>query len=224
MLTVTPIKRVLERIGRDIVIPEGREITVEPEEKEFAELFSLVEIRSFTDLQDLTLIPQGLDEKRVLQAIADDDAKALSAAQTYLQPQGKSGGCDCLESEEGTPSKLRYRSDLRTTYNGIRKTQNPHLSRLLSDFYGKPIEWDSPISAHIRGWISKSNDPSVRSGFISIIVCKPQDITILPNATLSLPASTKLLWANKVRIHVGGKLKSNSSYMKIKCNSVQGNL
>jgi hypothetical protein len=220
MLTVTPIKRVLEKTGRDIVVPEGREITVGPEEREFAELFSLVEIRSFADLQDLTLIPQGLDEKRVLQAIADDDAEALSAARNYLQPQSKSGGCDCLQSEEGTPLKLHYRSDLRTTYNGIRKTQNPHLSRLLSDLYSKPIEWDSPISAHILWWMLKKNALSAIRGF----VLKPKNITILSNATLSLSASTKLLWANDIRIHAGGKLKSNSSYMKIKCNSVQGNI
>jgi len=219
-LEFIPIGKVLELEGGDIAIPRPEVVNVGPEEEAYAQYFHCVEIRSFGDLQALTLVPEGLDEEAVRQAMAEDDAEALSAARHYLQTHTKAGVYSCGEPEDGIPLKFSYRSDLRTTYDAIRKTQNPHLSRLLSDLYEKEVAWDSLVPAHIRGWIYKLS----LVGSIPLVVSKIKDITIMHNATLNMTASVKLVLANDIRIYMGGVLKLNSSYTKIQCASIQGDI
>lgn len=215
------IRDVLQQKNDSIVIPKSKEVNVGVEEKEFSRFFHHVEVKSFNDLQELSLIPKGLDETIVQKAIADDEEEALSIAREYLK-EGKAKGCGCEndQNREIAPLKLSYRAVLRTTFNGIRKTHNVHLSRVLSDFYEKEIERDSLLPAITHGWVKRW----LTFKLIPILIFFPKDITILNNATLNLSSSTDMLWANDIRIHVGGKLKINSSYIKIKCASVKGNI
>lgn len=215
-----PIIEVLQQRGDDIVIPKSKVVNVGPEEKEFAQFFHRVEVRSFDDLQELSLISKGLDEKRVQKAIADDDGEALSIAREYVKGRAKACDFESGQNMEATPLKLSYRSSLRTTFNGIRKSHNIHLSRLLSDLHGEEVESHSLIAAITHGWFKRLLFLKV----IPILVFLPKDITIMHNATLNLSPSTNLLWANDIRIHIGGKLKINSSYVKIRCASVKGNI
>ena len=215
-----PINEVLQQRGDDIVIPKSKVVNVRIEEKEFAQFFHRVEVRSFDDLQELSLISKGLNEKKVQKAIADDDGEALSIVREYVK--GRAEACDCESGQnmEATPLKLSYRSGLRTTFNGIRKTHNIHLSRLLSDLLGEEVESDSLIAAITHGWVKRLAILKV----MPIWVCLLKNITIMHNATLNLWPLTNLLRANDIRIHVGGKSNINSSYIKVRCASVKGDI
>ncbi len=220
------IKEVLEHRGEDIVIPYSREVSLTPDNQEYAKLFHHVEIRSFEDLQSLTFVPDKLDEKRTLDAIATDDASALAAAQDFVRSRGTS--CACLDSgerREPEPSqavqrKMSYGSDLRVAYAGIRRWQHPTLARLLTEALRANVDWDSPVATHTHRWIDRLR----LAHRIPLEVFVPQDVTVLNNATMFVSSTTKLLWAKDIRIHVGGRIVAHSSYTKIRCKSIQGNL
>ena len=217
---IKPIKEALEQPRDDVVITYSKEVSITPGKGEYANLLHHVEIRSFEDLQALSFIPDKLDEKRTLDALTSDDASALSAAQNYVQARGKSCRCQEAQTTEEIHRKASYASDLRTTYESIRRWQNPQLARMLTEAYRKEVAWDSPIAAHVRGWVHLWQLVHA----IPIWIFLPNNITVLNNATLHVPAITKLLLANQIRIHAGGRIWAHSSYTKIKCASIQGNL
>lgn len=217
---IKPIDEALAQQREDILVTYSKEINVGPEEGEYTHLFHRVEVRSFEDLQALTLIPEKLDEKRTRDALRSDDESVLDMAQNSLNIRIRSCGCHESSSKEDAQMRLNSASDLRTIYDTIRTRHNPQLAELLSEIYRREVAWDSLVAAHVHKWIQRLHVVQV----IPLWILLSKDITILNNATLHLSASTNLLWANDIRIHLGGKLRSNSSYTKIMCVSIQGNI
>ncbi len=60
----------------------------------------------------------------------------------------------------------------------------------------------------------------VNRSVISIVLF--QDIIVERNATLTLDASIDVIFANKILVKLGGKIRALGSYVKYDCNSVQG--
>lgn len=207
--------------GEDIVVNRGQEVVLAPDREEYVRYFHEVEVRSFTDLQALHFIPEGLDEAKIRTAITKDDAEGLALARTQLQiPAAAPCGCHGGHAESATVPQRSYAANLRSAYTAIRRAYHPYLAEVLSEHYGRQILWDDLLPKNVRGWTVQLE----RMTFLKPIALKLKDITIQQNATLSLTSSTSKLWANDIRIHVGGKLNVNSSYIKIRCHSVQGNL
>lgn len=216
-LDTRSIRKVLQQQAHNIVIPQSQEVNVGPDE-EYGQLFHRVQLRTFDDLQALSLVPEGLNEDNVRQAMALDDAEALNQARNHLHTTLRT--CSCQGGQTGQSSwKYHFRSDLRTTYNGIRRTYHLHLSQLLSDHYQKTVEWDSLLAMSVWGWTKHVTDFAP-----SVLVLLAADITINRDATMNLSTTAKVLLANDIRIHVGGRLIINSSFIKIRCASAQGDL
>ena len=212
------LERFLSAEAASIEVPGDEEIVVDPGEQRFGSHAHKLEVRSFEDLQVLHLIPQGINERSVREAIAKDDEVAFDSARRSLE-RG-TDPCDCTaEQDPDVPPKLKLGADLRGIYVGLRKSQHPHTAKLVSETTGTPVAWDSPVAKSVYGWVSQ-----LAWKQIDLVALLFKDIEIGKNSTLTLTPTTKVLWASDIRIHLGGKLKVTSSYIKIKCATVQGNL
>lgn len=219
---VISIKEALQQKSDSLVIPAEKTVEIGPDQKEYAKLFSFVQIRSFQDLQDLSLIPAELSEEKVKQAITRDGNEAFAIAQTRLR-QGAQSSCNCHKEEgEEAHEHLGYRDQIRGIYNEVRKAHHPNFAQVLGDIYRAEVAFDDPVVAHTHAMISAYY--AGRFTAVKMPVMKIADITIQKNATMNVAATTKLVFANNIRIYTGGKMKLNSSFTKIKCISIQGNL
>lgn len=208
IILVSP-KEAIRREARTIEVEENTEFLLSPENRELASYFSRVEIKSYKDLQILGFVPRGLAEEKVRNAIAADDNEVYKIAISL--PYEPARNCNCKgHSSEATMS---WGKNLRATYNSIRKKHNPALANLLSDYYGKQIEWDSPLPTIIRNWHDRINRVIITAMF--------NDIIIHRNATLLVAPSIKVKLANNIWIHrVGGQLAYQGSYLRIWATSI----
>lgn len=216
------VAEALKQLRKDIVVKASGKIEIGPD-GEYAKHYQRVRLTSFKDLQRMSLIPEGLDEKKTMEAIARDDDSAFEVVQR-MPSTGKTG-CDCHDGDgdhAATSTLPRHSSGamLRAQYSDLRATFNQHLARVLADVYRRDVQWDYAIASHVYRWV----DRLVVAVAFDIGTIMIRDITVQKNSTLNIAASTQLVWANNIRIHTGGKIKTTGSYMKIKCASIEGNL
>jgi hypothetical protein len=172
-----------------------------------------VRLGSIDDLKRMSFLPEGLDEKRLADAIrADDDEAMQNARHTFRQD---AHACAC----GGGAGEMRPADAFRAHYDRLRGQCHPHLARSLTEVYRRDIAWDDLLAVHAYRWRERLR---VRAFDIDIFLLR--DIIVGKNGTLSVSPSAKLLWANDIRIHVGGTIRSSGSYLKIKCASIQGNI
>ncbi|PEA03841.1 hypothetical protein [Bacillus cereus] len=201
----------LEREARRIEVPENTELLLTPTDRELSSFFSRVQIKSYTDMQILGLIPQGLAEEKVRHAIITDDQEAYKIATTTM-PYWTTRNCECEGG--GTDSTRSFGKNIRLTYNDIRKDHNLALANLLSDHYGTHVAWDSSIVSMISRW----------QKFIGweILVLLAEDIIINANATLKVDSRNRnmVLLAHDIWFHETSQLVQQCRYLKIWANSI----
>ena len=172
-----------------------------------------VRLASIDDLRRMSFLPEELDEKRLAEAIrADDDEAMQNARHTFRQD---AHACTCSGGSEVRPADA-----FRAHYARLRGQCHPHLARSLTEVHRRDIAWDDLLAVHAYRWWERLR---VRPGF-EIGVFLLRDIVVGKNGTLSVSPTAKLLWANDIRIHVGGTIRSSGAYLKIKCASIQGNI
>jgi hypothetical protein len=177
-----------------------------PDNAEYKDVFARVALDSFDDLQVMGFIPRRLSEEKLRHVIAEDDKLSYQMATSNGVPN--SHDCSC----NGTAANGT--SDLRRSYEGLRKRNNPNMAKLLTDHLGSDISWDSSMAASIRKFALSSR---VSREIIALLV---SDITINKNATLSVAAASKSLWAHDIMIHRTGRLTYGGSYLRIWANSI----
>lgn len=204
-------REVLRLEPRPIVVPEDHEMVLSPDNRQFAESFARVRLKTYEDLQLLGFVPRHLSEEKVRKAIGADDAEVYQMAGRMLsQPTPP---CDC--SGHALSDQVAARANpLRSAYNRLRKHHHPSLAAALADHYGAPIAWDEPISAIVRNWTSAVRVRSL------VYVALLGDITINKNATLSVAAPAKSLLAWNIWIERTGRLVQQGSYLKVWANSI----
>ena len=137
-------------------------------------------------------------------------------------------GCSCHEQAPDhqqarsyqQPLRTEHRTELRAVYNGMRRFNNVRLSQVLSESTRAHVAFDSIEASITRGFASRA----ISGSRIIIGLFQAEDIIIGANSTLAVPATTKLLLANDVRIFRGGVLRGLGSFLKITCASIEGNL
>jgi len=223
-VAVMSAKEALRREPKDLEVSAGSTVTLSPDDREYAEHFARVEIKSFDDLQLLGLVPRGLSEDKVRRAIDEDDAEALRMAHNALaQPQAGGGGCGCggghaREADAG-------RGDLRQHYDRARRRFNPALSRILSEHLRTQVAWDSPTAVVIKNWArrarasgnysSSSSAEAVPSFNFAILQFALRDVIINRGATLHVESSVQSFLARNILIHRTGRLVHGGGYLKI---------
>lgn len=224
-LDFIPIEDVLKQKPENIVIPASTEVRAEPDKKDFAHLFHHVECRSFKDFQTLGLIPAALEEKRVRKALSDDDDEALAVAHEHMRSHGSFASS--VESNPVFKPSLatNYSAEYYRSYRTIRKTYNLNLSQLLVEAGLEPRSNNNGLrSMFLRTWMEYLQQAEVQNQGIPFTVCHLGDLTIQRDATFRLSQITSTLLAKDIRIQVGGRLVAESSYIRIRCDSVEGNL
>jgi hypothetical protein len=206
----------------DIEVPEGREVSITAREHE-RHIFR-VRLESFGDLQLMGLVPRGLREEAVRNAIRSDDERANAIAEQRFA-QSTSAGCGCCQCG-GQPQDQAQKNAMTTTavrrtglqghVKSVRREVQAHLAALLSEHHRTRIEAGHPYV----GWTFASVSAFDRKHLVSIISLLFQDIHIGAKATLKLPAAKKSLYARNITIHATGQLVTGAAYTKIWANSI----
>jgi hypothetical protein len=221
IMEVTPVSELFQRERRDLIIPRSQEITLSPEQAEFRPFFHLVEIRTFSDLQVLSLVPQGLAEDLVRTAIAADDDESWAFANSVLQAHGQQCRCVGAAGSAQLAPKRSFRREVAAVQRAVRKAHNSHLAQVMSTVQRTRFRPDDMHPAIVHRWVSHLEVAQA----LSIVVALASDLVIQHNATLHVSGATTALYAANIRIHVGGKLRIHGSYKKIVASgNVQGEL
>lgn len=213
------VQDALKAPREDLTVEEGMEVRLEPENQGLVRGRHVVEVRTFEDLQGLSLVPERLSERDVSEAIKLDDEEARTVAREQLARNH--AACVHAPMVEAPP-KLAYRSELNRVYTGVRKSYNPHLAEVMSGVATTPYAFHDLHVAVTRGWYTAV---TLNAAMLkAYVVWLFKDVTIGKNATLTLGAKEKVLHCGDLRIHVGGKLLISGSGVKVRCLSAQGNL
>lgn len=222
---------VLSLPRKSLTVRHSEELTLQPADPQYRDHFRRVTLQRFADLQALMLIPQGLREDKVLAAMRadDEDALAISDRQLSLAPApcGCSDAADVHADAHGAKAasahagsaKRDYANNMQSAYRRVRAMRHKALARELGDAQGRPVAWDSLDVRMTYGLVRRQYEISK----VDVLVALLQDITVFNNSTLNLYPTTGL-YANHVRIHVDGKIKSTSSFLKFFCVEFAGNL
>jgi len=190
-------------------VKENSHITIGPNEKMFSDALHYVSIKSFEDLQELSIIPQGLSKESVLKAISDDDDESLAIAKKDYN-FSKQSDCKCHDHVEHS---------LQTQFKNIRRKSNFQLAKLLTSHHGKQILWDDFEAIHAyKMTMNLLRNP--RLGF-NVVYFALDDIIINTNATLTVNSGTDLIKGRNLVIHTNGKMEIKSSYLFLKCKTAK---
>jgi hypothetical protein len=226
--------------GKELKVSHDKETTIDIEYP----AVRTVEINSFKDLQQLSLVPAQLEEGKALDAIRDDDRTALEVAESLLRRNPIP--CECADPSSAgavvvrstdvfraldrpdltdavlseSPVKSVFAREVALAYTGVRKVRHPQLAAVISDALRTQLRFDALPVRIAYGWIVR------RAEFraIDFTVLSALDVVVERNGTLRLSPDIDSLRAQEIRIFTGGRLIVQSSYIKIVCASVAGNL
>ncbi|KAA3609587.1 MAG: hypothetical protein DWQ01_09665 [Planctomycetota bacterium] len=155
----------------------------------------------------LRLQPKNIDEVR--QYIGLSDA-VLEQASTRLKSScnPKSNPCR-LSARLISPEQLED-EDPELRNEALQLTQIAAREYVMGDS-NRVLSWKPILDRYVS--IAK----------IQLQIAVLQDITVGTNATLNLSPNTHALYANRIRIHTGGKIRCNGP-KTFRCASIEGNL
>ena len=205
----------LRQEPEDLFIEDGAEVTISPDHREYSRYFSRVKAKSIRDLQTLGLVPRGVRDEQLREAIVKDDAVAFQTARE-LVARSASIDCECTHSK-ATAAKP-YRDQLASTYSSVRKAYNPALAELLSQHYKTEFRWDSINLQSVHGWVSRASRLAAEG---VLIVSLFKDIRIGRGAKLVLDPTCNTLYARGLYIHQTGTLVHRGPYLRIWATSIE---
>jgi hypothetical protein len=211
----------LHRKTSSVVVDEGTEVVLSPDNERFSRCFARVQLESFADLQTLGLVPRKVPEETYRGAIRADDAATYKLC-TESSGVHRDRECGCSDSAD-TPyrrtSLVASAADLRRRYTQIRAFNHPALARVLSDHYRAEVSWDDPLVAIAHKWMMKFDSKAYVTKPLLIAVL--EDITIHRGATLTLEKDLTSLYASDIWIHRRARLVQRGGYVKIWASSVR---
>lgn len=209
-LPTCSVKELLNRPTESLVVPDGQTIEFAPDKREFAHYFARVRLTVFEDLQLLGLVPRGLREDAVRQAIGSDEEQAYRTAAASLG--ALTHDCTCA------PRRDRLSDRLAATYRQARRSNNPALARMLSEHYQTDIAFHDPLPALVRNWVRYFD--TKRHFDAGIATSLFTDVTIHRNAVLATDRTLKLFLAGTIWIHRSGQLLQQGSYLRIWAHTI----
>lgn len=212
ILTVAKVFELHKEVCDDLEIADAEEASVDAEERRFADFCRRMKVASFSDLQLLRILPDNIEENRLVAAIVKDDEQAYEIARKNYNL--KLQDCDCHGSS------MNLHNTMNAAYKGIRKECNFNLANVLSEAYNQRLNIASPVVRDAYKWTS-----AVSAKFnIDILAYLVRDIIVNYNSTLSVKPNVKYLLARNVIIKRGGKIVAHPSHLRIRCSSIQGNV
>lgn len=216
---VCSAREALRRKPTSIVVEEGRDFHLSPDNERLFHCFARVPLRSFADLQTLGLLPRKIAEEAVRKAIGADDAATYKLA-TEAGSSAPDTGCGCHDAEipNRRVTSVGVAGSVRRRYSQLRGFNNPALARVLADHYRAEVAWDDPLAALAHKWVQKF-DSKVHLDR-PLLIAALEDITVHAGATLTLQKKLTSLYANNVRIHRRARVVPGGNYVKIWASSV----
>lgn len=207
---VLPVAEALKQPCRDLIVEDGKEFELSEGNEACTDFTHRIAISSIKDLQLLHILPEKINEEMVQKAISLDNEESMELAKRNYQISMHD--CDCNDRGKRSFS-------LRQLYNRVRNEYNLNLARTLSDAHQYMIEIDSPYVYQARKLYDRVKD----HGTIEISLFLLNDIIVKSNSTFMVESGAKILSARDIQIYRFGRIVINSSYIKINCNSLQGN-
>lgn len=215
-----PVSRALavaERSAKDVVIPRSQTVEFSQREPQFTGVFHKIDVKSFEDLKTLSVLPKGLDETKARRAItADDQLTRTNAARIVRTEKAASW----LPENTNVGNRNAHDIATRRAFEGMRRSTNRNLAKLLSDCHRTTIPADSQIATSAYLTILNVRWIIAHDYLLAFL----NDITIEHNATMNIAQGTNSLRGHDLRIHTGGKMVINVSNINIRLNSAEGNI
>jgi hypothetical protein len=196
-----PVKDAIRNTGRSIEIPQGAIDWFGPFDS-CADVYRIAEVTRFEDLQELGLVPAGLSERELADALAADETVYLEAQQ---RTQAERHHCSC-QNAGSRPAEPRRRG-----------RQHTNLASLLRASYPRAHANDDPgvphVYHHLRRWFSKP----VR---FLMGVASVENIIILSDGTLVMAPAVDVVHANLIQLSSGSRLRFESGAVNVRCETL----
>jgi hypothetical protein len=193
-----------EGTGVSIEVPAGERRLVGPF-GDYDDVFRIVEVSRFEDLQELRLIPEGISEQDAIDAVLADE-KVWQ--QERLRHTMDAGGCDCSESDRISDSTPVRRS-----------RQFTNLVELLEAAYQRPMSVDDPgvmlARHHLTRWIQRP--PIYLVGWAAADV-----IHVAQNGLLVMSSTVHAVNASTITLEDDARLRFESGYVNVRCDTLNG--
>lgn len=214
--SVLPVAKIFElhkSICNDIIIPDTDEVSLDTADKKFSAFCHRMAVSSFSDLQLLRIVPNNIEEGQIKSAISKDDTQAYKL--TRKNYNGSLYNCGCQDCHTAS---TKVDSTISAIYKNIRKDSNFHLMNLLSEAYNQRLDISSTVLKDTYKWITAINTKP----YVDISIFLVRDIIVNYNATFTIKPNLNSLLARNIIIKKSGKIVVNSSYLRIRCDSIQG--
>ena len=230
VVDLLPAAELLRRDRFTLDVAEDEEVTLTPDDDRFVRGLARVRVESFDDLSILGLVPRGIGEERIREAIAADDMATHELAASRPDPGGSAGyGCGCCGEtalgEDPASALTRADSSLGVRdvgdrlYRRLRTFHHPALAQVLSERYHTEIQRNDPLASVVHKWVTKFDTDRLR--ITPLFASIWQDITVRRGGRLTLDKGLSLMYARHLRIHRQGRLIQQGNYTKIWAASVE---
>lgn len=207
-----PVYHPEEALRRDLVdllVDDEAEMQLAANRSECRDYFARVHANSVHDLQILGLVPRGLREEELKQAMSQDDRAAFETARE-ISSRGVAPSCACGATPDA--AHIPYGANVALTYAAVRKAFNPALAALLSTHQKTTFRWDSIHTQAVRGWLDRLNKVVAE---VPVLIALFRDIRVGHNSRVVLDPQCAQLFARGIYIHKTGTLVHQSGYLRI---------
>ena len=183
-------------------VPDGETMTIGPFHA--AASFRVAEIVSFKDLQMLGFVSDLISEEQAVKAVRSDERahrEAVRKGALEAEP------CSCGPGNGLQPPRI------------LRRRFQDHFIELLQPLYRQSLTADDPAVIHpfrrLQAWLERSS-----RYFVGLSAY--EDIDIGRNATLTMTATVRALYANNINVEAFGRLRFQSGNVHVSCATLNG--
>jgi hypothetical protein len=203
------VGRALQSNGVTINVPPRESITIGPFETRHAETFRIAEVRSFSDLQSLGLVPRNLSEDVARDAMLGDDDEFRTLRRT-ARSAPEHGECSCHEQEAGHGPSIR-RSRVQSRLAEALASSMPAFRRSAAREDAGVVH----IYQHLRRWFDQP------AAFLVGLV-RANSIFIETDGVLVMSPTVSVLDVDTIDIRLGGRLRFQGSSVNVRCGTMNG--
>lgn len=197
------VEEALRGDGIAIEVPEGEALVVGFFSDAYPEAYRVAQVRGFEELQALGLIPNGVTERDVTEAVTADDL-------LFQEVQARVLGMPGAARREAAPVLGGTLSRRRT---------QTHLSQALATSLGRAGRGSSVDVIHAYGHLRRWID---RVGPILIGVELANNIVVNAGALLVMSPTVQLLNADVITIKSAGTLRFDAGSVHVRCATLNG--
>ncbi len=201
-----PASEAIKSSGVNIKVPDGTTLRIGPFERQYAELFRIASVDSFSDLHTLGFIPRELREEQVVQAFRLDERafREATLGRSPVLTRQESSGCSCGgHASQTVPLRRHFQNNLIDLLQPAIRDTLTTVHPMVAHTYH-----------HTKSWLSRRNS--------LVAMYSIEDVYIGDHATLTNTPTVQAFFARNIEIGKEGRLQFLSGSVKVRCSKLTG--